>query len=218
MLTIFATSFRRQFLLFVIGVLFTFVADMFSGFRAPLSLMIALLLAHVLPTWFIAFTDFDRENEKVVQFIYTYAGPTGFGVFFGSLLGNIIITRPGETEQVGWSVFMISLLAFSVSMAYWFSGTMSRSSRYRLWLDSGPPEKIDRLVTAMKIVRYHNRADHLIRLVTVGNLCGILEGSWWDETVQLLAVEMIDERLSNEAKHALSNLLIRQQRASPRKK
>jgi hypothetical protein len=170
--------------------------------KTNLAVMSALLLAHVLPTWFLAFHDFDRETEVVQGFIYTYSGPVGFGMFIGAMIGNgrIDLSVP---ETVSLASILITVLATSVSLAYWGSGNHSRASRYRLFENRTYDDQIKEFVAILKLHRYHVRADRAVRYIMDGNLADL---SWVKEATGLLRVDGVNERKLEHAYNALTSM------------
>lgn len=137
--------------------------------RATLAVSAGLVLAHVLPTWFLGFAEFDREDEAQIAFVYAHAGPIGFGGFFGSglagwQLGAIV------PEGFTWSMVALTLIAALVSMSYWGSGTMSRKFLTDLFFHAPRPDWICYAIVAMKFARYHNRARTFMEAIEAGDL------------------------------------------------
>lgn len=82
-----------------------------------------LLLAHVMPTFWLGHKAFDKENERWQAQVYTHAGPVGFGIVIGSFLTAFQTAHlPGGLTAS--SVLML-VIALIVAQAYWSNRVMS---------------------------------------------------------------------------------------------
>lgn len=143
----------------------------FTPGHPSLALMAALLMAHVVPTFFIAFRDFDEEEEYLQRLVYAHAGPHGFGFFLEGVIRSIYLERTfpqGTHEDTTVSVMLMTIIAVAVAISYWTSGTMSRGSRLADFLKAGFPDEIVRFVLALREVGSPKRADAGMKLFLKG--------------------------------------------------
>lgn len=177
--------------------------------RSMIAVIAALLLAHVLPTWFLAFHDFDREDERQQAFIYANSGPVGFGIMIASLTANNRIEIAVTAESVTVALLLITVLASSVAIAYWGSSGQSRKVRWELFLHCGYAAELVRLLATMKLHRFHNRADAWCRAIADGRFEEILtDGDDFrdKEFIEILDKDGVSNHVLNQGLTALSNL------------
>lgn len=144
---------------------------LFTPGHPNLALMAALLMAHVVPTFFIAFRDFDEEEEYLQRLVYTHAGPHGFGFFLEGVIRSIYLEKTfpqGTHEGTTVSVMLMTIIAVAVAISYWTSGTMSRGSRTADFLKAGFPIEIVRFILALREAGSPKRADEGMALLLDG--------------------------------------------------
>lgn len=174
-----------------------------GGYRPMLAVIAALLLAHVLPTWFLAFHDFDRETERPHAFVYSNSGPIGFGILMASMIAEAVRAEQSEGATIG-AVF-ITLLAATVAIAYWNSSGQSRKSRFDAFLHGSYPAEVMEYVRILKLHRYHVRAENVMRAAIDGNYHLLLTEEWLVQTSKLL----IADKASTNKVHALTETITR---------
>ena len=184
---------RRLLVLLIASFVLTLALELLIGGHRPvLAVIAALLLAHVLPTWFLAFHDFDRETEGPHGFVYSNSGPIGFGILTASMV--IEGVRSELHEGVTLGAIMITLLAATVAIAYWSSSGQSRKSRFDTFLHGGYPAEVMDYVGLLKLHRYHVRAERVMRAASDGN-CHLLQTEGWlQETSALLVADSANSR------------------------
>jgi len=158
-----------------------------GGYRPMLAVIAALLLAHVLPTWFLAFHDFDRETERPHAFVYSNSGPIGFGILMASMVVEAV--RPQESEGATVGAISITLLAATVAIAYWSSSGQSRKSRFDTFLHGAYPAEVIEYVGLLKLHRYHVRAEYVMRATMDGNYHLLIAEEWLVQTSELLITD-----------------------------
>lgn len=197
---------QRLVVLLVASGIVTHVLELvFTPNRSMISVIAALLLAHVLPTWFLAFHDFDREDEKTQAFIYANSGPVGFGIMMASLIGNSRIEVALTPETVTVALLLITVLASSVAIAYWGSSGQSRKVRWDLFLQGRYAIELVRLLVTMKLHRFHNRADAWCRAIADGRFDEILTEAGDDFKDRKFVETLQEDGVSN---HVLSDALV----------
>ena len=163
-----------------------------GGYRPMLAVIAALLLAHVLPTWFLAFHDFDRETERPHAFVYSNSGPIGFGILMASML--IEAFRPALNEGASIGAVLITILAATVAIAYWSSSGQSRKSRFDTFLHGIYPTEVTEYVGLLKMHRYHVRAECVMRSAIDGNYHLLLAEKWLVQTSDLLVADSANSK------------------------
>lgn len=158
-----------------------------GGYSPMLAVIAALLLAHVLPTWFLAFHDFDRELEVPHAFVYSNSGPIGFGILMASMV--IEAVRPDLHDGATVGSVAITLLAATVAIAYWSSSGQSRKSRFDTFLRGSYPAEVTEYAGLLKMHRYHVRAERVMRAAIDGNYQLLILEEWLVQTSKLLVAD-----------------------------
>lgn len=153
--------------------------------RPYLSLNSALLLAHVLPTFFLAFRDFDDDEERMERFVYSKAGPLGFGFFTGGVLRSIYleIARANVAEATTPSSLFMTAIAAAVAIAYWHSTTMSHDSLWKTFTAKRFPEGIYNFLVALRTISAHYLWAEGAKLLMTGNISFALK-EWFPKAIR----------------------------------
>lgn len=167
---------RHLVTIFVVSTIVTVFAEcVFTPHPGLIAVIAALLLAHVLPTWFQAYHDFDRSAERFQAFVYGNSGPVGFGIFLGSIIVNWVL----EPSAITIALVAITLLAAIVAMSYWSSSVQSHGARYKLFMNEKYDNAVRELIDILKMHRLHNHANEGIKAIMDGRITELLQADGW---------------------------------------
>lgn len=159
------------------------------GVKADLPLLAALLLAHVLPTFFLPFRHFDKRVERVQGWIYAHLGPWGFGIFIGAMIRNIILEHSDLNLQHGTtaSSALLGIIATSVALSYWSSSTMTKEAQQEDFAGSNCPAHLRTIILFLREQRESTEAAVGIGFYLSYNLEGLMQ--WLKKVEPLLDIK-----------------------------
>lgn len=174
--------------------------------RANLILVATVFLTHVVPTLFLAFTNFDKLKEWLARWVYTHAGPIGLGVVIHAFLQNLYLSHDAP-EGVTLSTGVLIALTTGVLFAYWASGVMSRDVRFFQFVNSGYEWAVKWMIIVLKNNGYHIHADEGITTLLAGRVSELLESEWWSKTESYFATEKLHMGILYGAERALRGVV-----------